>query len=125
MLARSDSYTVPESLVGGSGDLIKQGPGTATLSTTGAMGLAGFTRILQGTLAYTCTGDWASQIVMSSNTTLDLTNASGGAAGIGSLADAVGSVTGHQVLLGTTSLTLGTDQRTRSSPALSLGAARM
>ncbi len=47
-----------------------------------------------------------SAVVMSSNTTLDISN---GALTIGSLADAAGNPTGHQVLLGSGTLTTGND----------------
>ncbi len=47
-----------------------------------------------------------SAVVMSSSTTLDLSN---GALTIGSLADAAGNPTGHQVLLGSGTLTTGND----------------
>jgi autotransporter-associated beta strand protein len=47
-----------------------------------------------------------SAVVMSSNTTLDISN---GALTIGSLADATGNPTGHQVLLGSGTLTTGND----------------
>ena len=52
----------------------------------------------------------ASAVVLSSNTTLDLSDSGIGAATIGSLADAVpGATTGHQVLLGGNMLSIGSD----------------
>jgi fibronectin-binding autotransporter adhesin len=50
-----------------------------------------------------------SAVVMSSNTTLDLSANGMGLVGLGSLADAAGSPTGHQVLVGANTLDTGLD----------------
>ena len=55
-----------------------------------------------------------SQVVMSSNTTLDLSAAGVGVAGVGSLADAAGSPTGALVLLGSNTLVTGLDNTNTS-----------
>ena len=55
-----------------------------------------------------------SQVVMSANTTLDLSAAGVGVAGVGSLADAAGSPTGALVLLGSNTLVTGLDNTNTS-----------
>ena len=55
------------------------------------------------------TGAPSSSVVMSSNTTLDLSAAGPGMVALGSLADTAGSPTGHQVLLGSNTLDVGLD----------------
>jgi fibronectin-binding autotransporter adhesin len=58
----------------------------------------------------TISGAPASDIVMSSNTTLDVSGSSlGGMVGLGSLGDAAGSPTGHRVLIGNNTLIAGLD----------------
>ena len=51
----------------------------------------------------------SSSVAMSSNTTLDLSAGTAGQVNFGSLADAAGSPTGHQVLLGDNTLVTGLD----------------
>jgi len=80
---------------------------TATTGTWLQMGATGpSTQFLATNLG----GAPSSSVVMSSNTTLDLSASSEfGLVGLGSLADAPGSPTGHQVLLGGNTLETGID----------------
>ncbi|MGA2254578.1 MAG: autotransporter-associated beta strand repeat-containing protein, partial [Thermoguttaceae bacterium] len=81
---------------------------TATTGTWLQMGASGpNTQFLATNLG----GAPSSSVVMSSNTTLDLSASSEfGLVGLGSLADAPGSPTGHQVLLGGNILETGLDK---------------
>ena len=110
--------------ISGPGTLTKAGPGTLTLSASGYM-YTGNTFLTSGTLAMN-TGVPSSSVVMSSNTTLDLSGASGGTVALGSLADAAGSPTGHQVFLGGNMLQTGLDNtNTTFSGAISDGGSLM
>jgi len=92
--------------ISGNGTLTQAGPGTLTL--TGSNTYSGNTLLAGGILALN-TGAPNSSVVMSSNTTLDVSGASSGTVALGSLADAAGSPTGHQVLLGGNTLDTGLD----------------
>jgi len=81
---------------------------TATTGTWNQMGAADTNTQFYATVA----GAPASQVVVSSNSTLDLSLAGGTLAVLGSLADATGNPTGHQVLLGSNMLDTGRDNST-------------
>ena len=100
-----NSLTISQA-ISGSGSLTKAGPGLLVLS--GSNSYTGNTFLTGGSIALN-TGLPSSSAVMSSNTTLDLSSASGGLVSLGSLADAAGSPTGHQVLLGDNTLATGLD----------------
>ena len=86
--------------------MTKSGPGMLTFSGvntyTGSTVINGGGLILESGLP-------SSSVVMSSNTTLDLSVGTAGQVNLGSLADAAGSPTGHQVLLGNNTLLTGLD----------------
>jgi len=99
--------------ISGIGNLTKAGPGTLTLSGVNNS-YAGPTLLTSGTLAITSnTANSAglpdSSLVISSNTTLNVSAANLGSVSLGSLADASGSPTGHNVLLGGNTLVTGLD----------------
>ncbi|MGA2259487.1 MAG: autotransporter-associated beta strand repeat-containing protein, partial [Thermoguttaceae bacterium] len=106
--------------IAGSGSLTKLGTGTLTLSGSGYT-YSGNTFLTSGTIVMN-TGVPSSSVVMSSNTTLDLSAPGLGTVALGSLADAPGSPTGHQVLLGVNTLETGLDNSsTTFSGAISDG----
>ncbi|MGA2254373.1 MAG: autotransporter-associated beta strand repeat-containing protein, partial [Thermoguttaceae bacterium] len=98
--------------ISGSGSLTKAGSGTLTLSGS-SYTYSGNTFLTSGTMAMinapNTAGLPSSSLVMSSNATLDLSAANLGLVAVGSLADAAGSPTGHQVLLGGNTLETGLD----------------
>ena len=93
-------------LISSGGSLTKLGAGVLTLS--GVNTYSGPTVIASGGLILE-SGLPTSSVVMSSNTTLDLSVGTDSLVALGSLVDAAGSPTSHQVLLGDNTLVTGLD----------------